>query len=385
MKILYTAFDRFPAPKGAAVRIEQMLRILSQFADVQAVLLGDQGLSEYEKISENLTIHRLTQPEDSFLSRSVRFAEYVLEQLIQWQPDVVQFRSLWDAYPLSQYVRNKTPRPRLLYELHGLPEYELAFHFPDLPESLLAKIHQQQALVLQAVDGIICPSQIHLDYLHTQGVDPEKTGLVFNGVDPDLFLQRPAPNNEIPLILYIGTLAPWQGLETLLEALQWVESPFRLQIVGSGQRRWQQDLLTRAFQLKLSHAVAIMDPIPHEMMPDLIQTADLCVAPLDASERNVMQGCMPLKILEYMAMGKAILASDLAVTRSLLEHNQSGYLFPAENTEVLQQALNVLLSKPELRQRLGAAAQKRVLNQFTWEQSEQQVHRFYEQILGCTF
>jgi len=382
MKVLFTAFDRYPAPKGAAIRIKKMLGFLSHFSEVQAVLLGDQGLPPFEQISSSLSIHRLTKPEDSFLQRTVSFAEYVLQEIIKFEPDVIQFRSLWDAYPICRYLESMPNKPLILYELHGLPEYELDFHFPDLSDHLMLKIRKQQSYVNQSVDGFICPSPIHIDYLLQQGITRQKIGFVPNGVDTELFHPVPKEDNEIPLILYLGTLAPWQGLESLLEALQWVRSPFRLQIVGSGQKRWQQDLVTRAFQLKLSRSIEVLDALPHEMIPELIQSADLCVAPLDGSRRNAVQGCMPLKILEYMAVGKAVLASDLPVTRCMIEHGRTGFLVPVDNVDALHTALENLLENPKMRKQLGAAARQQVLKNNTWNLSQVYLSQFYEKILG---
>lgn len=384
MKILYTAFDRFPAPKGAAVRIEQMLQALNTWPDTQtevrAVLLGEPGAEAWEARADGIQIQRLCEPDESFLSRSVRFAEAVLETLVDWQPDRVQYRSLWDAFPLLRYCQQMPAqaRPRLIYELHGLPEFELEHHFPELSANLLEKVRAQQRYVLQHSNGILCPSPVHRDYLLAQGIAAHKIGLVPNGVDTQIFTPGPErPESELPVILYIGTLAPWQGLEALLEALQWVQAPFRLRIVGSGQRRWQQTLLTKAFQLKLSHAIELLDPLPHELMPALIQEADLTVAPLDDSERNRVQGCMPLKILEYMACGKAVLAGDLPVTRHLLQHAETGWLYDLDQPEALKSGLETLLSQPTLRAQLGQAARERAVAEFSWQASHRALWAFH--------
>lgn len=386
LRVLYTAFDVVPAPKGASVRIQQMWRHLAQLADprleVMAVVLGEPGYPAQEITPEGVNIHRLILPQASFLERTVAFAEAVLAACIDFQPDVVQFRSLWDAYPLLRWRDQSGQGFRMVYELHGLPEYELEHHFEDLAPALLAKVKAQQAAVFEAADVILAPSTVHLDYLSQQGVPSERCFQVANGVDTDHFMPavQPSASPELLQLVYVGTLAPWQGLEHLLEALAQVPTPFQLKLVGKGQRRWVRDLLTRAFQLHVSHSVDLVGPVAYDQVPAYLQQADIAVAPLDRSDRNCVQGCMPLKILEYMACGCAIIASDLPVNRALLRHEHNALLYPAEDPVALAVALQRLAEDPALRHRLGVQARQDAVQYFSWQQGFAQMTAIYR---GC--
>ncbi len=386
LRVLYTAFDVVPAPKGASVRIQQMWRHLAQLADpcleVMAVVLGEPGYPTQETTPEGVKIHRLILPHASFLERTVAFAEAVLAACIDFQPDVVQFRSLWDAYPLLRWRAQSAQSFRMVYELHGLPEYELEHHFEDLAPALLAKIKAQQAAVFQGADVILAPSTVHLDYLAQQGVPAARCFQVPNGVDTEHFAPatHPSANAEILQLVYVGTLAPWQGLEHLLEALAQVPTPFQLKLVGKGQRHWVRDLLTRAFQLHVSHSVDLVGPVAYAQVPGYLQQADIALAPLDRSDRNCVQGCMPLKILEYMACGCAIIASDLPVNRALLRHGHNALLYAPEDPVALAAALQRLAEDPVLRHRLGTQARQDAEQHFAWRQGFAQMAAIYR---GC--
>ncbi len=377
MKILYTAFDVVPAPKGASVRIQHMLRHLAaQATELSAVVLGEPGFPEREITSEGIQYIRLTTPTPSFLERTVVFAEKVLETFLELRPDVVQFRSLWDAYPLIRFCRAQGFSPRLIYELHGLPEFELEHHFEDLSEALLHKIRQQQQYILEQADLVITPSEVHLDFLKARGVPESKRLQVPNGVDTDHFTpptemaDTETAQDELLRLVYVGTLAPWQGLEHLLEALNLFQHltprPFQIQWVGKGQRRWIRDLMTRAFQLRLSHVLDVVGPIPYDQVPEFIRPAHIALAPLDTSDRNCVQGCMPLKILEYMACGRAIIASDLPVNRALLQHEHNALLYAPEDDEALAKAILRLAENPQLRGWLGEQARADARREFSW-------------------
>ncbi len=384
-RLLYTAFDVVPAPKGASLRIQNMLAALSERFEVKALLLGEPGQANQEKWGK-VQVEKLIAPESAFLEKTIHFAEWVLQEALAWQPEVIQFRSLWDGFVLSQY-RQQFPQPwQLVYELHGLPEIELEHHFPDLPAQVHEKIRKQQAMLLPQADFWLCPSHVHQAYLIQQGIPTGKIGVVGNGADPDLFspaltaLPHSLPDDK-PLILYLGTLAPWQGLENLLEACQHLLSPFQLRLIGKGNARWQQNLLAKTYQLGLTASVEIVDPLPHSYMPQVLAPADIAVAPLSNNERNQIQGCNPIKIYEYMAAGKAIIAPDLPVVREILTHQETGWLYAPEENRALTAALEYLLQHPEERARLGQNARAKMLSSYTWQHRKTQVLDFFRKAL----
>jgi glycosyltransferase involved in cell wall biosynthesis len=379
-RLLYTAFDVVPAPKGASLRIQKILAALSSQFEVKALLLGEPGQAGQEQWGSVL-VEKLIAPEASFLEKTVMFSEWVLETALTWQPNVIQFRSLWDGFVLSQFRQALPQKWKLIYELHGLPEIELAHHFPDLPSALLDKIRGQQAALLPQADAWICPSQVHRDYLIAQEIPAERIGVVGNGADPDFFSPHQSEPQAPPLILYIGTLAPWQGLEELLDASQKLVSPFQLRLIGKGNARWQQNLLAKIYQLGLTASVEMLDPLPHSFMPALLDSAQIAVAPLSNTERNQIQGCNPIKIFEYMAAGKAIIAPDLPVIREILSHNQTGWLYTAGDTDSLQAALEYLLSHPQTCLRLGQAARQKLCADYTWQERQAQLMDFFRKVI----
>lgn len=378
-RLLFTAFDVVPAPKGASVRIQQTLKALSQNFDVQAVLLGEPGYESQAHL-EGVLVERLIAPGTHFLEKTMLFADMVLQKVQDWQPEYIQFRSLWDGFALAQRKALFPRCPTLIYELHGLPEYELEHHYSFLPKSILEKIKEQQAVTLQAADYFICPSAQHITYLQTQGISQDKVFRVGNGVDLQRF--QPNPEKEEPgKILYIGTLAPWQGLDTLIEALSLLKSYARLQVVGKGNPRWQRDLITKAYQLGVSHAFEILNPLSHEAMPAVLQSAEVVVAPLDDSHRNCVQGCDPIKIFEYMACGKAIVATNLPVINAILSDQKNALLFEVTNAQNLAEKIDLLLQDQVLRQSLGAEARATAQEKYAWEEMHLRLNQVYDRII----
>jgi glycosyltransferase involved in cell wall biosynthesis len=263
---------------------------------------------------------------------------------------------------------------RTLFEVNGLPSIELKYHYPALHGTpVLEKLRRQEAAVLRRVDQVICPSRVTAEYVRSVSVAPKRVTVIPNGVDTELFAPAAAPEpcSEPPCILYLGTLAEWQGLALLLDALPLVlaQRPVRLKVVGRGRKPQRKALRKRVRKLGLAEWVTLDGARPHRTIPPLLNQAAVCVAPLSLNDRNVTQGCCPLKVLEYMACRRPIVAANLPVVRELVRQDVDALLFTPDDPQDLARALLRLLDEPALAERLAANAYARARQAFTWEQA----------------
>lgn len=378
MKILYTAFDVYPAPKGASTRIGHMLQALRSKHEVQGIFLGEPGYLIQDTV-DGIPVSRLVDPDSPFLERAIAFADKVLERIYHWQPDVVHCRSLWDAFPILHLRQQTNQSFTLVFEANGLPRYELEHHFSAFPPELLAKIYRQEEQVIAQADWLICPSEVNQACLIGLGATPAKVQVISNGADLSAYAIE-APLATPPLILYLGTLAPWQGLDVLLEALAGIAQPFQARLVGKGNHRWQTDLITRIYQLGLSHAVTVSGAISPDLVPRLLAEASITVAPLDNSPRNTVQGCQPIKILEYMASGKPVVASDLPVVQPLISPGQEGLLYPVGDSLGMRACLAQLLAQPEWGLQMGQQGRLKIAQGFQWNHAQQRLLELYAKV-----
>jgi glycosyltransferase involved in cell wall biosynthesis len=98
--------------------------------------------------------------------------------------------------------------------------------------------------------------------------------------------------------------------------------------------------------------------------------------------RNKTQGCNPIKLYEYMAAGKAILATDLPCVQEILTHNQTGWLAWSPRPAHMAEQLLHLARSPELREQLGQQARKTVMESATWDHRRQELLATYQQVLA---
>ncbi|NTW98081.1 MAG: glycosyltransferase family 4 protein, partial [Oscillochloris sp.] len=324
-RILYTAFDVVPGPKGSSTHITAFLHGLATAGFHVDLLTPGDGSLPASDVYAGATVTRVPlDPAESMLRRALRFDAAVAAHLEQQRYDLVHFRSLWGGLaPVRSQPRHGH---RTLFEVNGLPSIELKYHYPALADgsaeaaALLARVRAQERELLAASDLVICPSAVTATFVASLGADPARLLVIPNGADPYRGPPSPARGDEPPTVLYIGTLADWQGLGTLLNALPTVlaQQPVRLRIVGAGRSRQRRALLKLAARLGVADAISVEEPLPPPEVPALIAAADLCVAPLAPNDRNVTQGCCPIKVIEYMACARPIVAANLPVVRELL-------------------------------------------------------------------
>jgi glycosyltransferase involved in cell wall biosynthesis len=220
-KILYTAFDIVPSPKGASTHILHNLRgLVNGHFDVHLITPND-GLLPPEDTIDGARVTRISQDlAQNFLARAVHFGKAVASHLaLHPDYDVVHFRNIWDGFQIAQ--NKKKYGYRTLFEVNGLPSIELKYHYPGLDSDLLSKIKEQEIATLHLSDAIICPSRVTRDYIASLGLNRKLVTVIPNGVSPSDFSASPLPvrDGRVPVLLYIGTLADWQGLEIVVRSL----------------------------------------------------------------------------------------------------------------------------------------------------------------------
>jgi glycosyltransferase involved in cell wall biosynthesis len=185
-------------------------------------------------------------------------------------------------------------------------------------------------------------------------------------------------------LLYSGTLAPWQGVEFLLDALRLAvdERPLRLRLLCSGSQKWHKAVLKRIAKHRLEPFVEILPSAPHTSVPAHIHAADICLAPLAPTERNVVQGCNPIKLFEYMACGKPIIAANLAVVREVVTDGETALLYKPSKPRRLTECLLRLAEDAALRRQLGDNALRVVRERYTWRQAQQALLDCYAGLLA---
>lgn len=374
--VAYVAFEAYPNPKGSGTRMTQMIAGLAQSgAKVSFLTLpGPQAAS----LPPGVSHHPLPAHDPNFLARALSFRDLVARRLRALAPSHVHFRGIFEGQAAQHYAAERGALS--LFEVNGLPSVELVYHYPQLRgrRELRERLATIEAELLAQADAVITQSQSTLSYLRTRGLSPHKaTAVIPNAAEPEDFCPN-SPPAAIPQILYAGTMAPWQGIVELLMAARRCVATRELRFVLAGpiHRRWSKSLHEIVDRFELSEQVELCGALTRPELYRRIQESDICVAPLRRDDRNLVQGCSPIKVFEYMAAAKPCIVTDLPCTRELVEPSR-GILLKSPRPRPLADAILSLLEEPQHRRAMGQKARQWIQNEASWSHRRQQLADFY--------
>lgn len=187
--------------------------------------------------------------------------------------------------------------------------------------------------------------------------------IIPNGVDINQFMCEQRPWQPARLLI-VGRVVYQKGIDLLLQALAGIsEMEWALSIAGDGPLR--EELQRMATELGISEQVEFLGWQSKGELVKRYCESNLYVYP------SRHEG-MPNVVLEAMSSGLPVVASKIAGNEELVLPGETGLLIPEENITELQAAIKTMIEDAELRKKMGAAARKRVEEQYTWESTAQQ-------------
>lgn len=182
-----------------------------------------------------------------------------------------------------------------------------------------------------------------------------------------------------PVIGFCGSLKPWHGVEQLLAAFRQVKlqrPDARLLIVGDGPRKdWIDGFVEGS---GLGDSICLTGWREYTQLPSLLTHMDVAVAPYPEIEGFYFS---PLKVFEYMAAGRTVVASNIGQIRELIRDAETGLLFSPGDVTHLAACLLRALDDADLRARLGASAHES-MQQRSWGSSARRVCTLIRQRTG---
>jgi glycosyltransferase involved in cell wall biosynthesis len=219
---------------------------------------------------------------------------------------------------------------------------------------------------LSSTSLIVAVSRELADLLVEGGITPSKIMLVPNGVDATLFKPegtccRVAPEDSI-VIGFVGGLRPWHGIQVLADAFRILalDPRFHLLVIGNGPMALHIENL----QSEFGERIRLTGAIPHQDIPAYLRGIDIAVAPYPEMEGFYFS---PLKVQEYLATGRAVIASRIGQLRNTIRDGENGVLVPPGDAEALAQAIRILADDAGIRRRIGNNAANDVRTSHTWE------------------
>jgi glycosyltransferase involved in cell wall biosynthesis len=215
----------------------------------------------------------------------------------------------------------------------------------------------------RAADKLLAVTGVLRDRLIEQGAPADRVEVVPNGIEPEAYAALPPrPDAPDPVVLgFVGFVRDWHGLDAVIDAMAAYPGPARvaLTVVGEGPAR--PALEAQAARLGLSDRVRFTGLAARDAIPGLVSGFDIALQP------KVTEYASPLKVFEYMAAGRAIVAPDQPNIREILTNGETALLFDPSQPGAVWDAVRRLIEDPTLRARIGAAARAEIARRdFTW-------------------
>lgn len=295
-----------------------------------------------------------------------RMGEFAAVQIRLW-------RAFHDADAL--YVRANMPAlPSVIWaKIHHIPTVlELNGSHDD---ALLAYPHLRpiafclrwmNRTCMSLADAVITVTPQLRDWVHSE-IGEKPVYVIPNGANIDLFRSDAPCKLTLPakFVVFSGVLARWQGIETLVEALEHPAWPpaVRLVVAGDGTERQR---ITDAAQR--TSRIVYLGRQPYTTIPGIIARSLAGISPQNTGlGRSLKGGLSPLKVFETLACGVPVIVTDFPGQADLVRNSRCGTVIPAEDPGALARAVAYIYEHPELSREMGGRGRAAVEREHSWQ------------------
>jgi len=392
MRMLYVANARIPTEKAHGLQIMKMCAEFARKLDVTlAVPIRFQtrlmkqvtDVYDYYAVEKKFGIKRLfslnlTPALDSRLSYRTQW----LQNWLNWLPSIT-FGIVSAVYALARSASLVYSREFLtclfLLLLRPLHRKRIFYEMHDFPEAKLGR--QLKCRSMRRFDGLIVIGGLLRELCLSYNIPSEKILVAPDGVDMQLFsadIQRERARQELNIsvgkrvLCYTGHLYRWKGVHVLAQAMKALPEDSLLYIVGGTPK----DISAFGEFINAENIpnVVIAGYVSPKSIPVYLAAADVLVLPNTAGEAISRLYTSPLKLFEYMAAGRPVVASDLPSVREIMSE-ANAILVPPDNPAALAEGIRRVLEDKELGRKLAQQAFEDA-QLYTWEKRAEKIMAF---------
>jgi glycosyltransferase involved in cell wall biosynthesis len=374
-------------PGGATSHINGVVNGLKDLGASVEFIANDRvaGIDNMSATFHLIPPDRDAMPRAAFdVANGLSFADRAADLITRTRPSFIYERySRFSLAGVDASLKSGIP---LFLEYNG-SEVWVGKHWDSTAR--LELLERYEILNLEKATRIFVVSEVERDNLTGRGIPAEKIVVNPNGVDTDVF--RPdvggkdvrgelGIDDEKIVAGFLGTFGPWHGVLALADAIASTPTGSRLHflLIGDGSLRAEVEDKLRVSGDR--DRVTFTGVVNHSRVPALLDACDILVSPhVPLADGSAFFGS-PTKLFEYMSMGKAIVASDLAQIGDVLENEKTALLVEPGNSDRLSAALVRLAQDADLRRTLGASSRIAAIEGHTWRQNAQRVLDAYREL-----
>lgn len=395
MRILYFADIRFPLERANGIQTMETCHALAvRGHTVQLVVRPDTHTPARDPIAyyglpaeRHLVIERVPTAGRGGLAARLAYLAFAAGRAQgRSRAEVVFTRDLGVASLMTRLPAGA--RPPLVYESHGyapdvaaaLPDLIATAHKPSAGK--LRRLAGRELRVWRLADGYVTITRGLAGEMARRFGERPHLAVVPDGVridtarEPNVHAEPGLP----PVVAYVGHLYAWKGVDILLEAIGRLPEVHGLIVGGLEAEPDLARLKSLAARLGIEKRVTFTGLVEPPRVPDLLRRATVLALPNTASAIST-QFTSPLKLFEYMAAGRPIVASNLPALGEVLEDGVNALLVAAGDADALAAAIRRLVDDPALGRRLAAASLKAAPN-YGWNTRAERIEALLADVTG---
>ncbi len=355
MRILYS--HRIQSRDGQSVHVEELVAAF-RAAGHEVLVVGPSFYEDSGFGGESSTVARLRRllpgvaGEVAELAYNIPAYRRLATACASFKPDLIYERCNL-LYLAGTWLARRTGLP-LFMEVNSPLAAERSLHGTLRLQRLG---HRLERWTWASATRVLPVTGVLAETVAAAGVDRARISVVPNGIVLDRFPETPAPGGT-PLVLgFVGFVREWHGMDALIRSMAGDAAALALTLVGDGPARPGLEALAR----ELSVPVRFTGVVAHERVPGEVAGFDIALLP------KVVPYASPLKIFDYMAAGRPIVAPDQPNIREILRDGETALLFDPADAGAMWACVRRLVGDAGLRDGLGRAARAElVARDYTW-------------------
>lgn len=383
MKILY--HHRTRSKDGQHVHISELIASLRKLGhEVMVVAPAAMEHAEFGADAGAVAVLKRFLPR--FAYELMEFA-YSLIAYLRLRRAVLKFRPdcLYERYnlflPAGVWLKRNFGLPMLL-EVNA-PLYEERDTYGGISLRRLALWSQHYTW--RGADLVLPVTAVLAGMVRNAGVPDERIAVIPNGIDQKRFGNDTLPTedaksrlrlNDSLVLGFTGFVREWHGLDRVVDLIanRVQGTSLHLLIVGDGPAR--ESLVAQARRRGIADLVTITGVVERDRVPEYVAAFDIALQP------SVVPYASPLKLFEYLAMGRAIVAPASPNLMEVLTDGENAVLFDIDQADGMVRAIERICNDGELRRRVAEGARRTIVQRrLTWDNNAQRVVALFERLL----
>ena len=401
MKLCYVAADvAVPHYRGSSTHVYELARNLVKLGHEVHVVARRVSSSQakFEKL-DGVDIHRyqrgivFSSHRSSFSDTRARGSYRGETSLLLWKSYETYLRTVFPAYIAVEVTRLVKE-----FDIDLILERETSFG-----AGAVASMMTGRPYILEVIGNRV--TRLQLDRSRSiiaysrgmfDGSEASKVEVVTGAVDTETFRPDPRSGEAVraayslgsdQVVGYAGTFQEWHGLGELVQAAKDVLATrpgVKFLMVGPYYKETQAMVLAAG----MGDSFVFTGPVPYEDVPRYMNASDVLVAPynperIESSEQVRKHGLgSPLKVFEYMAVGKPVITTDVKPISDPIQDGVTGYLVPPGDSKALGLAITRVLDDPKEAGIMGAAARRFVASNYSWAHVAQRLDGIFKEAVA---